>query len=57
MSCVDSECFQPPEALTLDPEGSLWFGTGVEYTDGGGGTHIAVLNGTPGYVGKFAPAP
>jgi hypothetical protein len=57
MSCVDTACFQPPEALALGPEGSLWFGTGVEYTDGGGGTHIAVLNGTPGYVGKFAPAP
>jgi virginiamycin B lyase len=57
MSCVDTSCYQPPQALTLGPEGSLWFGTGVEYSDGGGGTAIAVLNGTPGYVGKFAPAP
>ena len=57
MSCVDAACFQPPQALALGPEGSLWFGTGVEYTDGGGGTHIAVLNGTPGYVGKFVPSP
>lgn len=57
MSCVDTACFQPPQALALGPEGSLWFGTGVEYTGGGGGTNIAVLNGTPGYVGKFAPTP
>jgi virginiamycin B lyase len=49
-------CGGPVVALTVGPEGALWFGAShPEYGGGGGGALLS--EGEPGYVGAFAPTP
>jgi virginiamycin B lyase len=55
LSCVSAECTFPPVALTVAPDGGLWFGTGTgECRICGGGSAIA-QEYEPGYVGHLSP--
>lgn len=54
LGCVTVACNLPVNALTVGPEGSLWYGTGVRYTGGGGGTQLLELQ-QPGTIGRFDP--
>lgn len=56
LACVGSvECTYPPIALTVAPDGRLWFGTGTaECRICGGGSAIAQQY-QPGYVGYLLP--
>jgi virginiamycin B lyase len=55
LSCVSAECTFPPVALTVAPDGRLWFATGSgECRICGGGSAIA-QEYEPGYVGHLSP--
>lgn len=49
-------CRLEPEWLLPAPGGGLWFGTGVEFTEGGGGSGLFAAT-QAGFVGRFRPAP
>jgi virginiamycin B lyase len=54
LGCVDESCDLPVSALTVGPEGSLWYGTDVAYYGGGGGGAL-LQPYFPGTVGRFNP--
>jgi virginiamycin B lyase len=58
LSCVGPDlCRYPVASLAVGPDGGLWFGTGVQGTEGGGGTFLQALYFSSGVVGRFTPAP
>lgn len=54
LGCVSAGCDLPVSALTVGPEGSLWYGTDVAYYGGGGGGAL-LRPYFPGTVGRFDP--
>lgn len=54
--CVVAGCNLPMNALTIGPEGRLWYGAGELHTGGGGGTQQGQLY-VPGLIGTFDPPP
>jgi virginiamycin B lyase len=54
LGCVTAYCDLPVSALTVGPEGGLWYATDVRYTEGGGGGALLELH-APGTIGRFQP--
>jgi virginiamycin B lyase len=54
LGCPSVSCDLPVSALTVGPEGDLWYGTDVGYYGGGGGGEFQVRT-SPGTVGRFEP--
>jgi virginiamycin B lyase len=53
--CARPGCDLPITALTIGPEGGLWFGTATRIVEGGGGGGHLLLLGEPGIVGRYEP--
>jgi virginiamycin B lyase len=54
LACVTVTCDLPVSALTVAPDGSLWYATDVAYYGGGGGGAL-LQPYVPGTVGRFEP--
>lgn len=54
LGCVRVSCDLPVSALTVGPEGDLWYGSDVAYYGGGGGGALFQPY-LPGTVGRFDP--
>jgi virginiamycin B lyase len=55
IGCLDPTCALPVNALTVGPEGRLWYATGQRYVGGGGSTGIAETYYGHGTIGSFDP--
>jgi len=54
LGCVSPICDLPVTALTVGPEGDLWYGTGIAYYGGGGGGAL-MQPYFPGVIDRFEP--